>query len=70
MKRRTTIEIDDELLGRARDVLGTNGLKDTIEAALDEVVKSALREDLIRRLADPDGFDRDALLEARRSWQT
>ncbi len=70
VKRRTTIEIDDELLSRAREVLGTGGLKDTIEAALDEVVKSALREDLIRRLADPDGLDRDALLEARRSWQT
>lgn len=69
MKRRTTIEIDDELLGKAREVLGTKGLKDTVEAALDEVVKAALREDLIRRLQDPDGFDWDAMLEARRSWQ-
>jgi Arc/MetJ family transcription regulator len=70
MKRRTTIEIDDELLGKAREILGTKGLRDTVEAALDEVVNTALREDLIRRLVDPDGLDRDALLEARRSWRT
>jgi len=70
MKRRTTIEIDDDLLGKAREVLGTKGLRDTVEAALDEVVKAALREDLIRRLADPDGLDREALREAVRSWRT
>ncbi len=70
VKRRTTIEIDDELLSRAREVLGTNGLKDTVEAALDEVVKTALRRRLADRLASPDGIDRDALLEARRSWRT
>lgn len=69
MKRRTTIEIDDELLARAREVLGTNGLKDTIEAALDEVVKAELRRQLVDRITRPDGLDRDALLEARRTWQ-
>lgn len=68
MKRRTTIEIDDELLGRAREVLGTKGLRDTVEAALDQVVKAELRRQLAERLADPDGLDRDALLEARRTW--
>ncbi len=69
MKRRTTIEIDDELLSRARKVLGTKGLKDTIEAALDEVVKAELRRQLVDRITRPDGLDRDALLEARRTWQ-
>ncbi len=69
VKRRTTIEIDDELLARAREVLGTNGLRDTVHAALDEVVKARLRAELADQLADPDGFDWDAMLEARRSWQ-
>jgi Arc/MetJ family transcription regulator len=68
MKRRTTIEIDDDLLGRAREVLGTKGLRDTVEAALDQVVKAELRRQLAERLADPDGLDWDALLEARRTW--
>ena len=70
MKRRTTIEIDDELVNQAKAVLGTKGLRDTVEAALDEIVKSALRERLIRRLQDPEGIDWDALMEARRSWRT
>jgi Arc/MetJ family transcription regulator len=68
LKRRTTIEIDEELLGRAREVLGTKGLRDTVEAALDEVVKADLRRQLVERITSPDGLDRDALLEARRTW--
>jgi Arc/MetJ family transcription regulator len=68
MKRRTTIEIDDELLGRAREVLGTKGLRDTVEAALDEVVKAALREGLIRQFETGEGLDLgdEILAEIRR----
>jgi Arc/MetJ family transcription regulator len=46
--RRTTIEVDEELLAKAQRVLGTSGLKDTVDAAFDE----AIRADLRRRLAD------------------
>jgi Arc/MetJ family transcription regulator len=68
MKRRTTIEIDDELLGKAREVLGTRGLRDTVEAALHQVVKAALREDLIRQFESGDGLDLgdEILAEIRR----
>jgi Arc/MetJ family transcription regulator len=68
MKRRTTIEIDDALLGKAREVLGTRGLRDTVEAALDQVVKAALREDLIRQFESGDGLDLgdEILAEIRR----
>jgi Arc/MetJ family transcription regulator len=68
VKRRTTIEIDQDLLDRAKEVLGTTGLRATVHAALDEVVKARLRTDLADRLADPDGFDWDALREARERW--
>ena len=68
VKRRTTIEIDQDLLDRAKEVLGTTGLRDTVHAALDKVVRAELRERLLRRLEDPDGFDWDALLEARQRW--
>lgn len=68
MKRRTTIEIDDELLGKAREVLGTKGLRDTVEAALDEVVKAALRRRLAERLKTGRGLDLgpEILAEIRR----
>ena len=68
VKRRTTIEIDQDLLDRAKEILGTTGLRDTVHAALDKVVRAELRERLLRRLEDPDGFDWDALLEARQRW--
>jgi len=68
VKRRTTIEIDDDLLGKAREVLGTKGLRDTVEAALDQVVKAALRERLIRRFETGEGLDlgEEILAEVRR----
>lgn len=68
MKRRTTIEIDDDLLGQAREVLGTKGLRDTVEAALDEVVKAALRRRLAERLKTGRGLDLgpEILAEIRR----
>lgn len=47
------VDIDDEVLARAREVLGTSTLKDTVNAALEESVVAARRrvltsEDLIR----------------------
>ena len=68
MKRRTTIVIDDDLVGQAREVLGTKGLKETIEAALDEVVKTALRRRLMERLRTGRGLDLgpEILAEIRR----
>lgn len=70
MRRRTTIEIDDRLVEKARGVLGTRGLRDTVEAALTEAVRSARRRELADQLASTEGLDRDALVEARRSWQS
>jgi Arc/MetJ family transcription regulator len=67
MTRRTTIEIDDQLLARAQQALGTSGLKDTVDAAFDEVIRRSLRERLARRIADGAGIDRgpDLLAETR-----
>jgi len=70
MRRRTTIEIDDRLVAEARSVLGTRGLRDTVETALRETVRAARRARLADRLAVPDGLDRGALGEARRTWRT
>ena len=47
------IDVDDELVEQARGALGTQTLKDTVNAALSETVKAARRralttEDLMR----------------------
>jgi Arc/MetJ family transcription regulator len=69
--RRTTIEIDEELLERAQDVLGTTGLKDTVDAALDEVVRTHLRRRLIDRIKTGKGIDfSPSVLRAAKEWRT
>lgn len=65
MARRSSIVVDDELVAAARAVLGTRGLKDTIDAALHDVVRTARRRQLAARLAAHDGLDRDALSDER-----
>lgn len=67
MLRRTTIEVDDELLGRAQAALGTRGLKDTVDAALGEAVRRAQRERLAQRITTGSGIERsvDLLHETR-----
>lgn len=68
--RRTSLEIDEEQLARAQLVLGTKGIKDTIDRALDEVLRADLRRRLADRLQSGEGIDRgeDVLKESRR-WQ-
>ena len=70
MGRRTTIEIDDAQLRAAQHVLGTSGLKDTVERALDEVVRADRRRRLARRLEAGDGFDATLLADQarRENW--
>jgi Arc/MetJ family transcription regulator len=72
MPRRTTIEIDDERLAAAQRVLGTKGLKDTVEGAFDEVIRADRRRRLAERLATGEGFDRALLDEAvrRSNWDS
>lgn len=56
--RRTTIEIDEDRLARAQAVLGTTGLKDTVEAAFDDVVRRARLDRLSARVRSGEGIDR------------
>jgi Arc/MetJ family transcription regulator len=67
MPRRTTIEVDEQLLGRAQAALGTQGLKDTVDAALIEAIRRAQRQRLAERIAAGTGIDRsvDLLHETR-----
>jgi Arc/MetJ family transcription regulator len=67
MPRRTTIDVDDELLSRAQEALGTRGLKDTVEKAFHEAIRRDLRERLADRIETGAGIDRSpALLDQTR----
>lgn len=71
MKRKTTIEIDDELLAQAQDVLGTRGLKDTVDGALNAVIRARRRRELARQLERGEGLDfAEPTRRAARRWRT
>ncbi|MGH3567557.1 MAG: type II toxin-antitoxin system VapB family antitoxin [Pseudonocardia sp.] len=65
MTRRTTLDVDDDLLGQAQYVLGTRGLKDTVDAAFREVIRRSLRERLAARIDSGEGIDRSPELLAQ-----
>lgn len=63
MVRRTTINLDPELVAQAREVLDTKNTTDTVHDALREVV----RRERLRRLAERKwGMSLEGLAEMRR----
>jgi len=68
MVKRTSLNLDLNLVGEARQVLGSNGTTDTIHRALEEVV----RGEKLRRLAERtfDDLTPEALEQLRktRTW--
>ncbi len=57
MVQRTTVELDQERLAEVRGILGTTGIRDTIDAAFEQVVRAARREALLQQLLAADGLD-------------
>lgn len=62
---KTSLDIDHGLARRAKEVLGTRTLRETVNAALQDVVDSRRRLELIELLRDPGRFDFDA---AESAW--
>jgi len=66
--KRTSLNLDLDLVGQAREVLGSNGTTDTVHLALEKVV----RQEKLRWLAERDFSDLtpEALRELRatRTW--
>lgn len=51
------VDIADDKLDRARDILGQKTIKGTVNAALDEVIALDQRRRLLERLVDQRGVD-------------
>lgn len=51
------IDIDVELLERAKEILGAETYKETVNAGLREVIATAARRREIERLLDPEPSD-------------
>jgi hypothetical protein len=65
-KRKTSFEVDTEKVDAAKQILGTKTLTETVDAALDEIVKRQQRLKLLDLLSDPDVFDPEAIKSAWR----
>jgi hypothetical protein len=58
-KRKTSFEIDTTKVDAAKEILGTKGLTDTVDAALAEVVKLRQRQELLELLSTPGALELD-----------
>jgi Arc/MetJ family transcription regulator len=67
--RKTTIEIDDDLVARAGSLLGTRGLKATVQRALEEIVARDARLRFAERLREMRGLDLDKPEIMDRAWR-
>ena len=52
-KRKTSFEVDFDKVESAKEILGTRTLTDTVDAALDEVIKLQQRQRLVELLFTP-----------------
>ncbi len=68
-KRKTSFEIDAEKVKTARDILGTGTMTETVDAALDEVIKRRQREKLVELLFDSDALALDDPEVMRGAWR-
>ncbi|MYE64781.1 MAG: hypothetical protein F4231_02510 [Acidimicrobiaceae bacterium] len=58
---KTSLEIDRDIAAQAAVILGTATLRDTIDAALHEIVNARRRLELVALLSEPGRFDFDAV---------
>jgi len=56
---KTTLQVDEDLVARAGAILGTRGLKATVQRALEEVVAREARRRFGQRLQAMDGLELD-----------
>lgn len=66
---KTSLEFDEELFERARNLLGTHGLKATVQRAFEEVIALHARREVIRQLRAMDGLDLDRADVMAEAWR-
>jgi hypothetical protein len=68
-RRKTSFEVDFEKVQAARGILGTRSLTDTVDGALDEVIRLRERERLVELLFEPGALDLDDPVAMARAWR-
>lgn len=68
-RKKTSFEVDFEKVDAARGILGTRSLTDTVDGALDEVIKLSQRERLVELLFEPGALDLDDPAAMAGAWR-
>ena len=68
-KRKTSFEVDFDKVQSAKEILGTRTLTDTVDAALDEVIKLQQRRRLLKMLFTPGRLQLDDPGVMARAWR-
>ncbi len=63
------VDIDDDLLEEATEILGTSTMKETVNEALSEVRRAELRRQLVLQLSTMEGLDLDNDEVMARAWR-
>ena len=58
---KTSVVVDRDIAAQASEILGTTTLRETIDAALHEIVNAQRRLRFVSLLAEPDRFDFGAI---------
>lgn len=66
---RMTLVLDDKQLLKVKKILGTKGIKDTIEKAFAEILAMEQRKKLVARLRTMEGLDLDDPKVMARAWR-
>ena len=66
---RTTLVLDERKLAKARAVLKTKGIKETVERALDEVIAYEARRKAVEQLRAMHGLELDDEKVMRKAWR-
>jgi len=70
LMHRTTVVIDEKKLAKARRLLRTKSIKDTIERALDEVIAMDARRSTVEQLQTMEGIQLDDPGVMSRAWRS
>lgn len=68
--RKTSVEISEELLSAAQRALATTTIKDTIEAALREVLRAKARREEVEALSSMRGMDLADPVVMSEAWRS
>jgi Arc/MetJ family transcription regulator len=69
MGHRTLVEIDPELLDNVKDILGTTTIKETVDRALREVVRTNAIRDHLVQMHTLEGLDLDDPEVMAQAWR-